>query len=136
MFLFDLLHRIYCTYCFRSPLIDPSTTTLTFTNFHNGWTRLWRSWCNLQACPHAASTLSTWLHWYGRQLHLRDGSGERHSFRRTRGHTQRGMHLPLVANELCLHPSRLVLQSSTALSPTSSILTTSSHTSSTLAWMV
>lgn len=135
VFLFDLLHRIYCTHCFRSPLIDHSTTTFTFTSFCNGWTRLWRSWCNFQDCPHASSTLFTWLHWHGRQLHLRDGSGERHPFRRTRGHAQRGMRLPVVANELCLHFSRLVLPSSTAPLPTSSTLTTSSHTSSTLAWM-
>ena len=133
VFLFDLLHRIYCIHCFCSPLIDPSTTTFTFTDFCNGWTRLWRSWCNFQACPHASSTLSTWLHWHGRQLYLRDGSGKRRSFRRTRGHTQRGMRLPVVVNEPCLHLSRLVLQSSTAPLPTSSILTTSSHTSSTLA---
>ena len=128
------LQQIYSIHCFHSPLITPSSATLTFTNFRYGWTRLWRSWCNFQDCSHASSPLSTWLHWHGRQFHLRDGSGERHSFRRTRGHTQRGMHLPVVAHELCLQPSRLALLSSTALLPTSFTLTTSSHTSSTLAW--
>ena len=135
VFLLNLLHQVYSIHCFHSPLITPSSAKLTFTNFLNGWTRLWRSWCNLQDCSHASSPLSTWLYWHGCQLHLRDGSGERRSFRRTRGHPQRGMHLPVVANVLCLQPSRLVLQSSTALSPTSSTLTTSSHISSTLAWM-
>ena len=59
----------------RLPHNIPSFT-FSPTIFLHGWTRLWRSRCNLQDRSHASSHLSPRLHWHGRQLHFRDGSSK------------------------------------------------------------